>query len=340
MAQVVPSVGKAASVVGGVLTRGGGHGSRARLAATAAVGAAGAGTVLAYGVGYERTAYTLRRVSVPVLVAGARPLRVLHLSDLHVTARQRGKLAWLADLARLVPDLVALTGDVLCADDARGPLLDALGPLFSFPGVFVPGNNDYFAPTPRSPHRYAGRNAVADPRGVALDWSGLAADLAAASGWTDLTNRRAVRTVGGRRFDLRGVDDARLRRDRADLVAGAPQAGTELAIGLSHTPEPRVLDAFGADGVALVLSGHTHGGQIRLPGIGALVSNCGLDRSQARGLTRRPTADGPAWLHVSPGLGTSPYAPIRLGCRPEATLLGLVPALDAASASAPASATP
>lgn len=284
--------------------------------------------MLAYGALVERTSYTLRRVPVPVLAPGSRPVRVLHLSDLHVTAGQHGKLAWLSDLARLVPDLVVLTGDIVCADEARGPLLAALAPLYSFPGVFVPGNNDYFAPTLRSPHRYLRRaaSAPADPRGTELDWPTLAGRLAAASGWLELANTRTVLEAGGLRLDLRGVDDARLRRDRPVAVAGPPRPGTDLAIGLSHTPEPRVLDAFVADGVQLILSGHTHGGQIRLPGIGALVANCGLDRSRVRGLSCQVGGTRSAWLHVSPGLGTSPFAPIRLGCRPEATLLGLVAA--------------
>ncbi|SNQ50633.1 putative phosphohydrolase [Frankia canadensis] len=301
-------------------------GQRGAVRTMAGVTAAAGSAVLAYGALYERTAYTLRRVAVPGLPAGARPLRLLHLSDLHVTVRQRGKLAWLADLARVVPDLVTLTGDILCADDARGPLLTALEPLASFPGVFVPGNNDYSAPTLRSPHRYLRAHVRADPRGEPLDWPGLAKELTAGLGWTELTNTRGVIAAGGLRIDLRGVDDAHLGRDRAELVAGPPQAGTDLAIGLSHTPEPRVLDAFAADGVGLVLSGHTHGGQIRLPGIGALVGNCGLERSRLRGLSRHETASGSCWLHVSPGLGTSPFAPVRLGCRPEATLLTLLPA--------------
>jgi predicted MPP superfamily phosphohydrolase len=91
---------------------------------------------------------------------------------------------------------------------------------------------------------------------------------------------------------------------------------------LSHCPEPRVIDAFAADGYALVMSGHTHGGQLRIPGFGALVTNCGLDRRRARGLSRWP---GGGWLHVSAGLGTSPYAPVRFACPPEATLLTLTP---------------
>jgi predicted MPP superfamily phosphohydrolase len=80
-----------------------------------------------------------------------------------------------------------------------------------------------------------------------------------------------------------------------------------------------VLDAWSADGVDLLLAGHTHGGQVRLPGYGAIVTNCGIDRARAKGLSTYESS----WLHVSPGLGTSPYAPIRFACRPEATLLRL-----------------
>jgi len=296
------------------------------LRAVAALGTVGAATV-GYGL-YESDSYTLTRREVPVLPPGAAPLRILHLSDLHVLPRHSGKMQWLGELARVVPDLVVLTGDVLSHTDVSAPLRAALAPLYSFPGVFVPGNNDYYVPRPRSPHHYVVGANEAKPRGPALDWSGFAKDLAIDSGWRDMTHAHDVLTVGGRRLDIRGVDDARLRRDRADLVAGPPDRTADLALGLSHTPEPRVLDAFTADGVQLTLSGHTHGGQIRLPFVGALTTNCGLDRRRARGLSRWHVAPETgtvrsSWLHVSAGLGTSPYAPIRLGCRPEATLLTL-----------------
>ena len=117
---------------------------------------------------------------------------------------------------------------------------------------------------------------------------------------------------------MTGTDDAHLRRDRYRSVAGPVQ--TVIGIGVTHTPAKRVLAAMSADGHQLLLAGHTHGGQLRLPGVGALVTNCDLDRARARGLS---AYDG-SWLHVSAGLGTSPYAPIRLCCRPEATLLTLV----------------
>lgn len=286
------------------------------------IGLAGAAT-LAYGGLYERTAYTLGRHEVGVLAPGSEPLRLLQLSDLHVTPNQRGKLGWISELARLVPDLVALTGDILSHQDASEPTLAALAPLFAFPGLFIPGNNDYFAPQLKSPHRYF-TSPDDEPDGPPLDWPSFAKRIATDSGWLEMTNTRAMIEVAGRRIDVRGVDDAHLRRDRIADVAGPADPSADLALGLSHTPEPRVLEAYTRDGVALTLSGHTHGGQIRVPGVGAIVTNCGIDRARARGLSRFAAGDRSSWLHVSPGLGTSPFAPVRLHCRPEATLLTLV----------------
>ena len=134
-----------------------------------------------------------------------------------------------------------------------------------------------------------------------------------------------------------GVDDPHLGLDRYDRVAGRRDGSPALRLGLTHSPEPRVLDRFAADGYDLVLAGHTHGGQLRVPGVGALVTNCGLDRSRARGASRWGAH---TWLHVSAGLGTSPFAPVRFACPPEATLLTLVPrpSLAAAAQATPASA--
>ena len=117
------------------------------------------------------------------------------------------------------------------------------------------------------------------------------------------------------------MDDPHIRHDRTTWSPARPTPTPRCKLGLTHSPEPRVLDAFAADGYDLVLAGHTHGGQLRLPGYGAIVTNCGLDRARARGASR--------WgshmrLHVSAGLGTSPFAPARFCCPPEASLLTLV----------------
>jgi len=294
-----------------------------RVIATPAAGllAAGAATLVYAGL-VERNLFRLRRFDVPVLAPGAAPLRLLHLSDLHLTTAQRRKRAWIRGLDRLDPDLVLVTGDFLAGVDAVGPVLDALEPLLDRPGAFVPGNNDYYAPRPKNPLRYfvPERNPT---YGTPLPWPELAETLAAA-GWLDVTHRRATVKADGRALALAGTDDPHLRRDRYATVAGPADPTADVRIGLTHSPEPRLISAFAADGYDLVLAGHTHGGQLRVPGYGAIVTNCGIDRRRARWLHRW---NDRTWLHVSAGLGTSPYAPVRFACPPEATLLTLVPAL-------------
>lgn len=297
---------------------------RALTALPAAVLATGAATVGYAGL-VERTRWTLRRFTVPVLPPGQRPLRVLQLSDLHMTAGQRSKQDWVRGLADLQPDLVVTTGDNLAGHDAVPPTLQALEPLLDLPGVFVLASNDYFAPRPKNPFKYFWpdhKRVHGDP----LPWEPLR-DAQLGRGWLDLTNATGELTVDGRRIVFAGVDDPHLQRDRYDVVAGPADRDADLRMGLVHAPEPRVLDRFAADGYDLLLCGHTHGGQLRVPFYGALVTNCGIDRGRSRWLHRwtDPTPGHPTgtWLHVSAGLGTSPYAPLRFACPPEATLLTL-----------------
>jgi predicted MPP superfamily phosphohydrolase len=289
-------------------------------------GVAGVG----YAAGIEVRSFTLRRVEVPVLPAGSESIRVLHLSDLHLTPRQAHKLAWLDSLARLEPDLVVNTGDNIAHPEAVPPLLAALGRLRDVPGVFVFGSNDYFAPTLRNPVRYLlpddGRRAVHSPQ---LPWKDLRAEFVD-SGWTDLTNTTARLTVRGSTLAFAGVDDPHLEYDDLAAVAGPAAPDADLRVGVTHAPYLRVLDQFARDGYEITFAGHTHGGQLCLPVKGALVTNCDLDTARAKGLHRhpagsRPDDPGSSWLHVSAGAGTSPYAPVRFCCRPEATLLALVP---------------
>ena len=286
-----------------------------------ALGGIGLGAT-AYAWGVERKAFRLRRVEVPALPRGAPTLRVLHVSDLHAVPGQPWKVSWVRRLAGLEPDLVVDTGDNLGGARGVPAALEALAPLLALPGAFVPGSNDWFAPKPKNPARYllpdSGRRIHGDP----LPWGELRTAFTDA-GWLDLTHRRTTLSLRGLVVEVAGVSDAHLQADHYERVAGAVGADIDVALGLSHTPEPRVLDCFAGDGFRLVLSGHTHGGQLRVPGVGALVTNCGLARQLARGLSRWTES---TWLHVSAGLGTSPYAPIRFACPPEATLLTLVPA--------------
>ncbi|HEY3751691.1 MAG TPA: metallophosphoesterase [Pseudonocardiaceae bacterium] len=289
----------------------------ARVAAGTA--AAGAATV-AYAAVIERRHWTLRTATLPVLAPSARPLRVLHISDLHMLPGQGAKQRWVKGLADLDPDLVVNTGDNLAHQQAVPSVLRALGTLLDKPGVFIFGSNDYYAPKPKNPVRYLTKSRKRI-RGIPLPWKDLRAAFVE-HGWLDLTHVRRGFMVGGQSVVAAGVDDPHLRRDRYAEIAGQPDPSAALRLGITHSPEPRVLDAFAHDGYDLVMAGHTHGGQLRLPGYGAIVTNCELDRSRARGVSRWGVH---TWLHVSAGLGTSPYAPVRFACPPEASLLTLVP---------------
>lgn len=301
--------------------------------AAGALALAGAGA-LAWGALVEVRWYALRQVTVPVLAPGQAPLRVLHVSDLHLTPHQRRKVDWVRDLATWRPHLVINTGDNWAHLDAMPALLEALEPLLVVPGAFVLGSNDVVGPQPKNPARYLlpdARSSAEQP--VMLPWRELVARFTAA-GWLDLDNHRGLLHPDGRRVSLVGTADAHLDEDRMPPAGGPDDARTDgevdLYLGVTHAPYRRVLEGFHADGVDLAIAGHTHGGQLGVPFWGALTTNSDLDTRRAKGLHgwpgSRPDRSGGAdsmWLHVSAGLGTSPYAPVRFATRPEATLLTL-----------------
>jgi predicted MPP superfamily phosphohydrolase len=279
------------------------------------------GATFAYASLVERNMFTLRRFDVPVLEPDAEPLRILHISDLHMMPEQRRKQDWVAALGGTDPDLVVVTGDNMSSPDAIPGVLRALDPFLDVPGAFVFGSNDYRGPIWKNPLQYLlpERDYI---QGVDLP----AEDLRTAfvdAGWHDLNNARTTIKAGGRSIELVGVDDPHIDRDDYPSVAGPVSPGADLHIGVTHTPASRVLDPMAADGFALLLAGHTHGGQVCVPGYGALTTNCDLPHDMAKGLHRWPGTE--SWLHVSAGLGTHPTAPIRFACRPEATILTLIP---------------
>ncbi|MCW2939947.1 MAG: metallophosphoesterase [Actinomycetia bacterium] len=279
---------------------------------------------LAYASMIERNWFHLRRFEVPVLAPGARSIKILHISDTHLTPGRARLLSWLRKLDELEPDLVVNTGDSVSHPDAVGPFLDALGPLLDRPGVFVYGSNDLYSPVFKNPTRYLWRTSKKDyavrRRVPDLPYREMGAALMAA-GWLDLNNRIGRLKVGPLDVEFGGIDDSHINRDRYDKIAGPVDPQADLRIGVTHSPEPRNLDRFAADGYELLLAGHTHGGQICVPFYGALTTNCGIEPARVKGLHRH----GPSWLHVSAGLGTSPMAPFRFCCPPEASLLTLVP---------------
>ncbi len=321
--------------------------SHVRSAATAlaVVGAAAVGA-FAWGTLVERKMFTLRRVTAPVLPAGAHPLRVLHLSDLHMAPWQKDKQDWIRSLADLDLDLIVDTGDNLGHVEGLSGIEYAFERFRGIPGAFVHGSNDYYGPQAKNPLKYfTGPSKMASTASL-LDNEALTAyfeDL----GWLDLNNTAGSLDLNGTHVELFGVNDPHRHFDRLDLIPGALEELREndpysedamwpedapkherptLTVGVAHAPYRRVLDSFVTYGASLIFAGHTHGGQVCLPGFGAIVTNCDIPRRQAKGLSVWRHAFRSAYLNVSAGLGTSIYAPFRFACPPEATLLTLVPA--------------
>ncbi len=288
------------------------------------VGAAVGGALLAYGVAEARWYRLRHRVLDGVLRRPGATMRVLHVSDVHLARGQEHRVRFLRSLAELEPDLTVVTGDLLGDVGVEEAAADAVGALTGpgRPGLFVLGSNDLYGPIWKSPTRYL------TGRRIAVEGAPLATDrlvgLLAERGYTTVRNAAtAVETRAGT-VAVGGIDDPHLE----DTVIPAPdvlapsasgERDAALHLGLVHAPYVAALDALSTAGHDLLLAGHTHGGQVRLPGVGALTANCDLPLAQARGESRWRDR----WLHVSPGLGHSKYAPVRFACRPEATLLEL-----------------
>jgi len=309
-----------------------------RLAATLFGVAALAGvSALAWGSLVERNRFTVRHETLPLLEPGARAIRVLHLSDIHLAPWQERKQRWIRSLIATEPDLIVNTGDNLGHTDALAAIEQTLEPFSGIPGVFVHGSNDYFAPHSKNPFSYftgpSDHNAETD----ALDISRLEGFFQDTLGWSNLNNSAGSLTVNGSVLEFFGVNDAHRNWDDLAALPGAIEGVREelsfddrtpgrnpLSIGVTHAPYRRVLDSFVTNGAELIFAGHTHGGQVRIPGMKrALVNNCDIPLEQSQGLSVWTHARHSALLNVSAGIGTSIYAPVRFACPPEAVLVTL-----------------
>lgn len=276
----------------------------------------------------ERLAFTLveEEQTLPVLPVDAVPIRVLHVSDLHLAPWQHKKRRWLKNLPeRVAFDLVVNTGDNLGHIDAVPVALDSLGPLLRSPGVFVNGSNDYFAPQFRNPLEYL--KAPSQRRSQQpLDTVAMTNEFERA-GWLNLNNRGGQLKVNGTSLSFVGVDD--YHDGLADLnslqnSAQVQQGTSTTLLGVSHAPYLAVIDAMNDVEAKVLFAGHTHGGQVCIPGYGALVTNCDLPTRAAKGLSTWSRGGRQLWLNVCAGLGHSIYAPVRLACRPEVRIVTLV----------------
>src|SRR5437016_4991851 len=191
----------------------------------------------------------------------------MHLSYLHFLRSDPKKARFLAGLPRA--DVTVVTGDFLAEPEAVETAVAAVaatrGRLASW---FVLGSNDYFAPRPLNYLAYfrRGRKPRVGARGRARDL----VDLLEADGWLDLTNVRDEIDLGGLSVELLGLDDAHIKRH--DLRVAPRRAPDRFGIAVMHSPDSAPETA--ALGYDLLVAGHTHGGQVCLPGRRALVTNC------------------------------------------------------------------
>lgn len=260
-----------------------------------AAGAVTAGAVVAYATMVEprHVQLTRPRIHLRDLPPALEGLRIGLLSDLHAGSltphRTLDRAVQLLSSAR--PDLIAITGDF--ADRHRADYRAAfrvLQPLRAPLGVYaVPGNHDH---------------------AVGID--GWRREMAAATGIRDVTNRFYMLNVGDARLCVAGADD--LEEGHPELRL-PPAAERDFTLLLAHNPETAELSRRSCDAIDLLLSGHTHGGQVRLPFVGALERKSQIYDA---GLRRRPWTQ----VYTSRGVGST-LLPARLGARPEVALLEL-----------------
>jgi predicted MPP superfamily phosphohydrolase len=251
----------------------------------------------------------------------------MQIGDIHLAPWQKNKMRFLKSLGKTEVDLVVNTGDNLGHKAAIEPLLDALGPLLSKPGVFVHGSNDYYAPVLKNPFGYLFRPS-AKPQDHGIELGTLApgtlntkelTDGFEAAGWHNLNNRSEELVVSGNQIRFVGIDDFHIGLSELDTVV----ASDSFTIALSHAPYMEVIEKFTRCGASVIFAGHTHGGQVRVPFVGALTTNSDLPNKFARGISGWEFGQKASILSVVAGLGNSIFAPVRFFCRPEVRIITL-----------------
>lgn len=302
------------------------------------LGAAGAAAALAWG-SIERKFPVVREYDL--LLPAEREIdsfTLLQISDLHLYPGQEFIIDFLAEVGNTYEvDFVLSTGDNF-GDLAALPMIrEAYAPFAALPGAFVFGSNDYYSPRAKSWTRYLRRGHQETSPDNERKTPDLPTeelrDFLLSCGWVDVNNASAALSLPHARLALTGVDDPHIRRDRpVPLPSSWAQPGV-LSLGITHAPYRRVVDGWTVAGADLIVAGHTHGGQFGLPGVTSLVTNCDLPATHGKGLHPWQVSDLSAytgevkdenirsWLHVSAGLGTSPYVPFRIATRPEVSVI-------------------
>jgi len=232
---------------------------------------------------------TVIELELPRLPAPLKEARIVILSDLHTQSWGYRELFIADQLRRHPPDLLLLSGDLISNSGGVNTVLEVLGSVHPRMGVFfVRGNNEV--------------EEIADQQGFIERLTKL--------GWTILMNEHRKIEGAGEEFYIAGVDDPNNDLDRLDKALEGIPSGA-FTVLLAHTPEP-FPEAVQA-GVNLVVSGHTHGGQVQVPVLGPpWVDTPRTGRMYTSGVYREEGST----LIVSRGVGWS-ILPLRLFCSPQ-----------------------
>lgn len=264
---------------------------------------------VAYGVLYEARRLSVERLSVllPALPPGLRGLRIIHISDLH--ARPSRFLAPLferlvEEVNRADADLVLVSGDLAAGADNMPFAARLLSRMTSRHGLFVTlGNHDVNVTMERWLQGLEEGFDVEALRRILAD-----------EGIRLLHNEAVVLEIAGYHVALIGLGDASCGLDDPPSVAG-PVVDADLVIAVEHSPD--ILDRPGIEVADLVLCGHTHGGQMMIPGRGTIWAPVWRDRRRGAGLL----ACGDVACHVTRGVGVT--WPMRIACPPQLAVLEL-----------------
>ncbi len=283
-----------------------------------------------YGTRVETKRFRLEQLRVRTgtiggATSGKQSLKILHISDLHLSGNDEEKVQFIRKITDEDYDLIVLTGDVFEFLDGLkfGPSLLSRRPRLGAYAVF--GNHDYydysifnktFGRLNRKYRHPARRNNI-EPHRISLE----------AGGFKVLINESVL--IAEENLFIVGIDYFGIKENELQkLMDKAPVDALKLA--LFHVP--KYLDSFSKAGFHAAFGGHTHGGQIRVPGLGALITDSDLSRKNASGMVDV----GGTKIHVSRGLGADPRSNIRLFCPPAATAIELIhgPGPSAKSANA------
>ncbi|MCL0101463.1 metallophosphoesterase [Dehalococcoidia bacterium] len=236
-------------------------------------------------------------------------LTILHISDLHIRKTPTPPEHFLRRASKVAADLVVMTGDFVADPDGIDRCVEVLGPLIRDRVIYgVPGNHERAVYGPGMPlkKKFNVRRRLATAEIV---------EPLRRAGLTMLVNTSIKIPYNGTYLTLVGIDD--MFNGAADVAKAFD--GIELTnsvVLLSHSPD--ILPDAVKRTVALVLSGHTHGGQVAFPPFGTPTTATKISLERPSGVIRR----GATTMHISPGLGVS-FPPVRFLARPELTLLEL-----------------